>query len=477
MDLIRTFQSIPANYKTEGVRQARTQPWRKSLAHRPQVAELVVEREEEWEQIQRALAGGVDALSTPFTRRRIRLYRPAFSLLRNRDEAEETLQEDLLSAFVELRSFEGRARFSAWLTRIAFNAPFMNRRTARACSQISLYEIVVNDDGPPRAVVLIDDHLDPEQLLVPVEIRDALKRVTSQLPPLLRSVFELRDSQELFGRETAEAAILKTCTVKPRTLRTSNRRVFLPREATSCRLGDPRRLGWTGCVKSERINTHMTDLEIKDNVESELTWEPSVNAAEIGVAVKDGVVTLTGRVESDWERVEAERAAARVLGVKAVADELEIRLPDSSERTDEDIAMAAVDTLKWSLLVPSRRIKIKVSKGWVTLEGTVDWEFQKNAAEKAVRKLTGVRGVSNLVEVKPHVSKGDVKTAIEAALKRNAQVDARRIKVEADGDKVTLRGTVRSSFEREEAERAAWRSPGVRNVENRITIGEVAAAA
>jgi osmotically-inducible protein OsmY len=221
----------------------------------------------------------------------------------------------------------------------------------------------------------------------------------------------------------------------------------------------------------------MTDLEIKDNVEAELNWEPIVDAAQIGVAVKDGVVTLTGRVESYWERVEAERAAARVLGVKAVANELEIRLPDSSERTDEDIALAAVDTLKWSVLVPSRRIKIKVSKGWVTLEGTVDWEFQKNAAEKAVRKLTGVKGVSNLVEVKPHVSKGDVKTAIEEALKRSAQVDARRIKVEAAGDKVTLRGTVRSSFEREEAERAAWRSPGVRNVENRITIGEVAAAA
>jgi osmotically-inducible protein OsmY len=128
-------------------------------------------------------------------------------------------------------------------------------------------------------------------------------------------------------------------------------------------------------------------------------------------------------------------------------------------------------------LVPSRRIKIKVSKGWVTLEGTVDWEFQKNAAEKAVRKLTGVKGVSNLVEVKPRVSKGEVKTAIEAALKRSAQVDARRIKVETDGDKVTLRGTVRSWFEREEAERAAWRSPGVRSVDNRITIGEVAAAA
>jgi osmotically-inducible protein OsmY len=221
----------------------------------------------------------------------------------------------------------------------------------------------------------------------------------------------------------------------------------------------------------------MNDLDLKRSVESELNWEPSVNAAEIGVAVKDGVVTLAGRVESYWEKVGAEDAAARVSGVKAVVNELEIRLPNSSERTDEDIARAAVNALEWSVSVPSDRIKVKVSKGWITLEGTVDWRYQKTAAEEAVRNLTGVKGVSNLVDVKPHVSKSEVKTAIEAALKRSAQVDAQRIKVETDGDKVTLRGTVRSWFERAEAERAAWRSPGVRSVDNRITIGEVAAAA
>jgi osmotically-inducible protein OsmY len=221
----------------------------------------------------------------------------------------------------------------------------------------------------------------------------------------------------------------------------------------------------------------MTDLELKKSVEAELNWEPSVNAAEIGVAVKDGVVTLTGRVDSYWEKVAAERAVARVAGVRAVANELEIHLPFSNERTDEDIARAAVNRLGWSVSVPRDRIKVKVSKGWLTLEGTVDWQYQKTAAEEAVRNLVGVKGVLNHIEVKPQVSKTEVKSAIEAALKRSAEVDANRITVESDGDKVILRGTVRSWFEREEAERAAWRAPGVRSVDNRITIGIAAGAA
>jgi len=221
----------------------------------------------------------------------------------------------------------------------------------------------------------------------------------------------------------------------------------------------------------------MTDLEIKKNVESELNYEPSINAAEIGVAVKDGIVTLSGRVQSYWDKVAAEHAADRVAGVKAVVNELEIRLPYASERTDEDIARAAVDSLNWSVLVPQDRIKVKVSKGWITLEGTVDWQFQKTAAESAVRKLIGVKGVSNLVDVKPRVSKVEVKASIEAALKRSAELDASRIKVETDGDRVILTGTVRSLFEREEAERAAWKAPGVHSVDNRIKVGEFAAAA
>jgi osmotically-inducible protein OsmY len=221
----------------------------------------------------------------------------------------------------------------------------------------------------------------------------------------------------------------------------------------------------------------MTDAEIRKNVEAELSFEPSINASEIGVAVKDGIVTLTGRVDSYWEKIAAEEAAARVAGVKAVANELEIRLPFSSERTDEDIARAAVNRLEWTITVPKDRIKVKVSKGWVTLEGEVEWQFQKNAVAEAVRNLVGIKGVINHIVVKERPSTAEVKAKIEEALKRSAEVDASHITVETEGDKVILKGTVRSWFEREEAERAAWRAPGVRKVDNRIIVSTSAAAA
>jgi VCBS repeat-containing protein len=213
-----------------------------------------------------------------------------------------------------------------------------------------------------------------------------------------------------------------------------------------------------------------SDSELKRDVENELKWEPSVNEAHIGVAVENGIVTLAGHVPYYAEKYGAEKAAKRVYGVKAVADELDVKLPGSSKRTDADVAQACLSALKFNYSVPNEKIKVVVDNGRVTLEGEVEWQYQREAAMNAVRYLTGVTSVSDNITVKARVSPSDVKNKIEAAFKRSAEVDARRVSVEAHDGTVVLHGNVRSWAEREEAQRAAWAAPGVTAVNNQITV-------
>jgi osmotically-inducible protein OsmY len=214
----------------------------------------------------------------------------------------------------------------------------------------------------------------------------------------------------------------------------------------------------------------MTDRELKDNVQAALEWEPSVDVADVGVTVDNGVIALRGDVKTYAEREAAERVALRVYGVKAVANDLRVRLVSGSERTDSDVAQAVATALRWNTSVQADRISISVRDGQVILKGRADWQFQKEAATWAVRNLTGVRGVTNHIAVEPRAKVGDVQTRIEAAFRRSADIDARRVKVTVQDSKVTLTGNVRSWAERQEAEQAAWAAPGVTQVEDCLAV-------
>ena len=213
-----------------------------------------------------------------------------------------------------------------------------------------------------------------------------------------------------------------------------------------------------------------SDSDIKRDVEDELRWDPDIDSTDIAVTVKNGVVTLAGFTRSYSNKLEAEAAAKRVAGVVGLANDIEVRLPNLDQRPDPEIARDAITAIKNRLPLISEQLKVLVRNGWITLEGEVEWDFQRLGAERTVRRVKGVKGVTNSIQLKPRVEPTEIKRKIEEAFRRNAEIDANRITVEAHDGEVILRGTVRSWAERQEAERAAWSAPGVKRVDDRITI-------
>jgi osmotically-inducible protein OsmY len=213
-----------------------------------------------------------------------------------------------------------------------------------------------------------------------------------------------------------------------------------------------------------------SDSDIKRDVEDELRWDPDIDVTDVAVNVHNGVVTLTGFVRSYMQKLNAEADAKRVAGVVGVANDIEVRLPSIDERPDPEIARDAITQIKSELPYSWEKIRVIVKSGWLTLEGEVEWNYQRSRAEQAVLRVRGVKGVSNTIQVKPRVAPMEIKRKIEDALRRSAELDASRITVETNGSEVILRGTVRSWAERQDAERAAWWAPGVTKVENRIIV-------
>ncbi|HEY0246554.1 MAG TPA: BON domain-containing protein [Mucilaginibacter sp.] len=213
-----------------------------------------------------------------------------------------------------------------------------------------------------------------------------------------------------------------------------------------------------------------TDFQIQTDVMDELKWEPFLNSSEIGVAVKNGIVTLSGQVDTYSKKLLAEKAVKRVAGVKAVAEEIQVGISPLYKKTDAEIAQAVLNALKWHSSVDETKLKIKVEDGYVKLEGEVEWEYQRSGAKSAIENLTGVRSVINLITVKPRVTPFEIQQKIGAAFQRSATLDAGKVTAEVTGSKVTLRGKVRSFSEQEDAENAAWAAPGVLSVESKLEI-------